>query len=94
MSKMRNSLVIDRFIKGLSGSNYSGTLISTGDKLINYSTCIAQRKGDMVYINRTRYSSTATRIQNELVRKISAMSQYFGKLEYLDNIEIGTEELA
>jgi hypothetical protein len=94
MRRMNNSMVIDYFIKGLSASNHSGTLISTGDKLINYDTCIAQRKVEMVYINITRYSNTTTRIQNELVRKISGMSRYFGKLEYLNNIEIGTEELA
>lgn len=44
------------------------TLESTGDKLINYSTVIAEWRNGVVYINTNRYSSTTTRIQGTLKR--------------------------
>lgn len=65
---MKNNDVIKAFIDGKSacGSN----LYSTGDKLINYSTCIAEyNESENRYIlNITKYSSTTSKHQNALRR--------------------------
>lgn len=46
---------------------YKGrTLESTGDKLINYSTVIAQWKDSRLYINTKKYSVTTSKIQNKI----------------------------
>lgn len=65
---MRNDDVIKAFVDGKSacGSN----LYSTGDKLINYNTCIAQYIEDKnrYILNITKYSSTTSKHQNVLKR--------------------------
>jgi hypothetical protein len=63
---MKNIDVIKAFVNGKSacGSN----LYSTGDKLVNYNTCIAEyNENENRYIlNITKYSSTTSRHQNAL----------------------------
>lgn len=61
---MRNQQVIDAFVNGKIGRSSNGNLYSTGDKLINYSTCIAQRIANGVILNLTRYSVTTSKIQS------------------------------
>lgn len=79
---MKNEEVIKCFLKGLNaqGSN----LYSTGDKLINYNTCIAQINGHTLIINGSYYSKTTSRHQN-LLKRIDG--------NYFTSIEITTEDL-
>lgn len=64
---MSNQEVINRFKNGQSGKSSNGNLWISydGDRLFNYSTCIAQRleNGSFV-VNSTKYSPTTSKIQN------------------------------
>lgn len=69
---MRNIEVIKQFLNKSSGNSDSGNLISTGDRLFSYNTCIAEwiDDDDYVIINTTKYSSTTSRHQNMLKNKL------------------------
>ena len=56
--------VVDKFIEHSSavGSN----CFSTGEKLFSYETCIAQWLRGTLYINKTKYSPTTSKLQNYL----------------------------
>lgn len=75
---MRNIDVIKAFIDGKSacGSN----LYSTGDKLVNYNTCIAQyyeENNKPIYIlNKSKYSFTTSKHQNALERLLCLKYAY------------------
>lgn len=49
----RNIDVIKAFVYGEQAHTLN--LMSSGDKLINYSTCIAQRKDGKVYVTDTKF---------------------------------------
>lgn len=85
---MRNKEVIDKFLQKLpaSGSN----LYSTGDKLINYNTTIAEWDFDMLYINNTKYSKTTSVHQNYMIFRTGG--SYWVRLNKTD-IPIGTTSL-
>ena len=61
---MKNKEVCKEFIyhKVASGSN----LVSTGDKLFSYNTCIAQWYPVGIIYNETKYSPTTSRHQSYL----------------------------
>jgi len=65
---MKNSDVIKAFLLGNIAS--SNNLFSSGDKLISYSTTIAQfnREDCNYYINNTKYSVTTSKAHNEVAR--------------------------
>lgn len=77
---MSNEQVIKLFLKGEEGKtslrnitngiySYKGrTLISTGLKLINYSTPIAWWTNEGVSLNINKYSVTTSKIQNTIKR--------------------------
>ena len=65
---MKNTDVIRAFIYG--DVLHTTNLRSTGDKLINYSTCIAQRKDGQIYVTETKFSTTTSKIQNALRREL------------------------
>ena len=67
---MRNQEVISEFVN-FAESAATANIRSTGDKLFNYETCIAQRHGGKIIVNVTRYSSTTSKIQNYLLRELS-----------------------
>lgn len=56
---MANLDVIKSFIK--RNPNSTEHLLSTGDKLYSYSTCIAEYYLDMLLVNITYYSNTTSR---------------------------------
>ena len=64
----KNKEVIEDFLNGKTaiGSN----LYSTGTKLINYNTVIAEWDLEKLYINTTRYSKTTSVHQNYILRII------------------------
>lgn len=65
---MKNLDVIKAFIYGEQAHTLN--LISTGDKLINYSTCIAQRKDGQIYVTDTKFSQSTSKIQNALRKEL------------------------
>ena len=62
---MRNQEVISKFVH-FAESAATANVRSTGDKLFNYYTCIAQRHEGKIIVNVTRYSATTSKIQNYL----------------------------
>lgn len=85
---MRNIEVINQFLNKSSGNSDSGNLISTGDRLINYNTCIAEWNRNCIMINITKYSSSTSRIQNML------LSEGLGlELIRVKNVPINTQYL-
>lgn len=59
---MTNKEVISKFVN-FAESAATANVRSTGDKLFNYETCIAQRHGGKIIVNVTRYSVTTSKIQ-------------------------------
>lgn len=66
--RYKNSEVCLKFLEQDIAENHSGSLVSDGNKLMNYETCIAQWDNDYLYLNMTKYSPTTTTIQNKLHR--------------------------
>lgn len=64
----RNIDVIRAFIYGEPAHTLN--LMSSGDKLINYSTCIAQRKDGKVYVTDTKFSVSTSKIQSALRKEL------------------------
>lgn len=87
---MKNKEVCKEFIchRVASGSN----LVSTGDKLFSYNTCIAQWHSNGVIYNETKYSSTTSRHQSYLK---SAITHNIGweRAVIVDNINFNTRDL-
>ena len=73
---MKNIDVIKAFIYGEQAHTLN--LMSSGDKLINYSTCIAQRKDGQVYVTDTKFSETTSVIQNALRRELIGINYKLG----------------
>ena len=58
---MRNSEVVEAFLKRRVAANNGGSLSSTGTKLFSYATCIAEWNNGSLIINLTRYSVTSSK---------------------------------
>ena len=67
---MRNQEVISKFVN-FAESAATANVRSTGDKLFNYETCIAQRHEGKIIVNVTRYSVTTSKMQNYLLCELS-----------------------
>ena len=67
---MKNQEVISKFVN-FAESAATVNVRSTGDKLFNYETCIAQRHGGKIIVNVTRYSVTTSKMQNYLRCELS-----------------------
>lgn len=68
---MTIDVLIDEFISGKTeGSNVSGKLKISGDKLIHYETVILERYNDSFILNYSRYSMTTGVLQNKIRDKI------------------------
>ena len=67
---MRNKEVISKFVN-FAESAATTNVRSTGDKLFNYNTCIAQRHEGKIIVNVTRYSVTTSKMQYYLRRELS-----------------------
>ena len=62
---MTNQEVIGKFVN-FAELAYTANVLSTGDKLFSYSTCIAQRHGSKIIVNVTRYTVTTSKMQKYL----------------------------
>lgn len=67
---MRNQEVISKFVN-FAESAATANVRSTGDKLFNFYTCIAQRHEGKIIVNVTRYSVTTSKMQNNLLCELS-----------------------
>ena len=67
---MRNQEVISKFVN-FAESAATANVRSTGDKLLSYYTCIAQRHEGKIIVNVTRYSTTTSKMQNYLRCELS-----------------------
>ena len=84
---MNNQQVINAFAKGKTGRSSNGNLYSTGDKLINYCTCIAQRLQDgTIVVNSTKYSISTQKLQTWTRKTIKNYKE-------VTNIPINTYDL-
>lgn len=66
---MRTQEVISKFVN-FAESAATANVRSTGDKLFNYYTCIAQRHEGKIIVNVTRYSVTTSKIQCYVRREL------------------------
>lgn len=87
---MKNKEVCKEFIhhRAACGSN----LVSTGDKLFSYNTCIAQWYPHGVIYNETKYSPTTSRHQSYLRNAITHNIGWVGVV-IVDNINFNTRDL-
>ena len=70
----KNIDVLNSFVSG-DKEVKSNNLTIEGDKLFSYDTCIAERSwvdGEIKFkVNATKYSSSTTTIQNQLLRRLA-----------------------
>lgn len=91
---MTNLQVIQKFLEGekaqtpkrqiLNGYFYyeGRTLTTDGKKLINYQTVIGYKEGNKLYINKTKYSVTTSKIQSHLRREAKSFYSQENIIEY------------
>lgn len=61
---MNNQSVINAFALGKKGRSSNGNLYTDGTRLMNYSTCLAQRlSSGTILFNATKYSVSTSKIQ-------------------------------
>jgi len=71
---MKNDQIIKNFVEGATiGKNTTGNLFISGNNLINYSTVIAKRKNNKIYLNINHYSQTTSKIQNMIRKSINVI---------------------
>lgn len=78
---MTQEQLIDEFLNGATEGvcGGSGNLKIKEDKLIHYQTAIAQRYGEKVIINVTRYSLVTGRLQKMLNQKVEEDKQIIAR---------------
>jgi hypothetical protein len=77
MAKLTNQGVIEAFFTGQTDrksiESHTGNLwiSADGKRLMNYATCLVQRHPEyMLIVNKTKYSSTTSKIQNFIQREL------------------------
>lgn len=78
---MTQEQLIDEFLKGATEGvcGGSGNLKIKGDKLVHYQTAIAERYGERIIINVTRYSLVTGRLQKMLNQKVAEEKQIIAR---------------
>ena len=82
---MTNEQLMKEFLNGATKGK-AGNLKIEGDKLIQYSTTIAQFVNGQCVVNVTKYSKTTTVLQNKLAK-------WMPETLFLDGISQGTYDL-
>lgn len=82
-----NKDIINDFVNGKAYS-HNTNLRAVGDRIINYSTTLAQRCGKKIIFNTTKYSVSTSRIQSWLRYAIEDFD-----LIVVDNVPMGTIDL-
>lgn len=86
---MKNIEVIKAFLNLSEGNSHNKNLISIGDRLFSYNTCIAEWTDDYLLINVTKYSQSTSRIQNMLLREARTGLEIIK----VDNVPINIQRL-
>jgi len=81
---LSNSNVINAFVMGRSAKNRN--LYTDGTKLVNYYTTIAQRIGNKMVFNATKYSVSTSKIQTWTRGEI-------GQCTIVEGVPMGTIDL-
>ena len=78
---MTQEQLIDDFLNGATEGicGGSGNLKIKGDKLVHYQTAIAERYGEKIIINVTRYSLVTGRLQKMLNQKVAEEKQIIAR---------------
>lgn len=79
---MTNNEVVRNFWNHKVGKSLN--MKSTGDKLFSYKTCVAEWRGQTLYVNTTKYSRTTSKQTCELFVFASGYKRNHGKVEYVD----------
>ena len=79
---MTNNEVVRNFCNHKVGKSLN--MKSTGDKLFSYKTCVAEWRGETLYVNTTKYSQTTSKQTCELRAFASDYKRIYGKVEYVD----------
>lgn len=87
---MKNKEVCKEFIHRRAA--FGSHLVSTGDKLFSYNTCIAQFNGHALILNETKYSVTTSKHQNYL-RNAVTNSGIWATTYLTDNVNYNTRDL-
>lgn len=84
-----NKDIINAFINGKAYAHNTNLRVGcNGDRLINYSTTLAQRCGKKIIVNATKYSVSTSKIQSWLNYAIKDFD-----LIVVDNVPMGTIDL-
>ena len=67
--KLKNIEVIKKFLNNNRAESHTGNLRTDGTALTNYRTTIAYWHEGYLFINRSKYSVTTSKIQTYLVRE-------------------------
>lgn len=68
-----------------------GSVSTVGDKLYSYNTVIAERQGEHLIVNMTKYSSTTSTQQNLIVRYIEQRGTGYSIVK--DPVPVNTQTL-
>lgn len=84
-----NKDIINAFINGKAYAHNTNLRVGCmGDRLINYSTTLAQHCGKKIIFNETKYSVSTSKIQSWLRYAIKDFD-----LIVVDNVPMGTQDL-
>jgi hypothetical protein len=90
-----NKGVVESFIRGVESESFTGSLYSTGNRLMSYSTCIAEwTKNGNLRINMTKYSVTTSKHQSYLLCCAKKIYDAETKLKFMYEVTIGTQYLS
>ena len=91
MKRQRNLKVAEDFTKGIKSESYTGSLYSTGDRLISYSTCIAEwTKDGKLRINVTKYSTTTSKHLSHLLCYTTKIYNAANVVKYVYDVPINS----
>ena len=86
---MTNNQFIRDFVRmNLNGKN--GNLTAKDGKLFSYDTCIGERRGSMILVNITYYSTTTSTHRNRLIIEARNWGM---ETKMLDGIRMGAQDL-
>lgn len=89
--KMKNSELIYSFVAGTARDGQHTNSVSVdGNRLFSYATCIAERVGNKIVVNETKYSVTTSKHQSYLY---GALRRYNECAEYVNGILRGCSRL-
>lgn len=83
---MKNVDLIREFIQWGATKGKGSNLYIEGNKLINWTTCIAYRHGNKIYLNGNKYSQTTSGHQNYMRRNFHCIVEIETEEEFNDTV--------